>query len=130
MNLTFSDSSFFISPKGRKLKYQQIKVTEVLCRSIGIGLYTGVISFLLFRNSALPCIGGCVYSSLVDDQETMVLDVYEGERPHVKYCRYLGEVTVLSLPKGPAGSVKCELHLKMNSEGILEVIAKDLKTGT
>lgn len=75
---------------GRKLKYQQIKVTEVLCRSIGIGLYTGVITYLLFRNSSLPCIGGCVYSTLVDDQESMVLDIYEGERPHVKFCRYLG----------------------------------------
>lgn len=83
--------------KGRKMKYQQIKVTEVLCRSIGIGLYTGVITYLLFRNSALPCVGGCVYSTLVDDQETMVLDVYEGERPHVKFCRYLGEVTILGI---------------------------------
>lgn len=84
---------------GRKSKYQQIKVTEVLCKSIGIGLYTGVITYLLFRNSSLPCVGGCVYSTLIDDQESMVLDVYEGERPHIKFCRYLGEVTVLALPK-------------------------------
>jgi molecular chaperone DnaK (HSP70) len=84
---------------GRKSKYQQIKVTEVLCKSIGIGLYTGVITYLLFRNSSLPCVGGCVYSTLIDDQESMVLDVYEGERPHIKFCRYLGEVTVLGLPK-------------------------------
>ncbi len=114
---------------GKKLKYQQIKITEVLCRSIGIGLYTGVITFLLFRNSSLPCMGGCVYSTLVDDQESMVLDVYEGERPHVKFCRYLGEVTIKGLPKGEAGRVKCELHLKMNSEGLLEVSAKELNTG-
>lgn len=84
---------------GRKLKYQQIKVTEVLCRSIGIGLYTGVITYLLFRNSSLPCIGGCVYSTLVDDQESMVLDIYEGERPHVKFCRYLGNYFKICQPK-------------------------------
>jgi heat shock protein 5 len=114
---------------GRKLKYQQIKITEVLCRSIGIGLYTGVITYLLFRNSSLPCVGGCVYSTLVDDQETMVLDVYEGERPHVKFCRYLGEVTILGLPRGAAGKVKCELYLKMNHEGLLEVNARDLNSG-
>lgn len=111
------------------MKYQQIKITEVLCRSIGIGLYTGVITYLLFRNSSLPCVGGCVYSTLVDDQESMVLDVYEGERPHVKFCRYLGEVTILNLPKGDAGKIKCELYLKMNHEGLLEVNAKDLNSG-
>lgn len=104
-------------------------MTEVLCRSIGIGLYTGVITYLLFRNSSLPCVGGCVYSTLVDDQESMVLDVYEGERPHVKFCRYLGEVTILGLPRGEAGKVKCEVYLKMNNEGLLEVTAKDLGSG-
>ena len=70
-----------------------------------------------------------MYSTLIDDQETMVLDVYEGERPHVKFCRYLGEVTILGLPKGDAGRVKCELYLKMNHEGLLEVNAKDLTSG-
>lgn len=104
-------------------------MTEVLCRSIGIGLYTGVITYLLFRNSSLPCVGGCVYSTLVDDQETMVLDVYEGERPHVKFCRYLGEVTIYDLPKGEAGKIKCEVYLKMNNEGLLEVTAKELTSG-
>lgn len=59
----------------------------------------------------------------------MVLDVYEGERPHVKFCRYLGEVTVFGLPRGEAGKVKCELYLKMNNEGLLEVSAKDLASG-
>jgi molecular chaperone DnaK (HSP70) len=114
---------------GKKLKYQQIKVTEILCRSIGIGLYTGVITYLLFRNSPLPCVGGCVYSTLIDDQESMVLDVYEGERPHVKFCRYLGEVTIQNLPPGIAGKVKCELYLRMDGEGILEVNAVDLASG-
>ena len=77
----------------------------------------------------MPCVGGCVYSSLVDDQESMVLDVYEGERPHVKFCRYLGEVTIFDLPKGEAGKVKCEVYLRMNNEGLLEVTAKDLNSG-
>lgn len=73
--------------------------------------------------------GGCVYSTLVDDQESMVLDVYEGERPHVKFCRYLGEVTILGLPKGEAGKIKCEVYLKMNHEGLLEVTAKETSSG-
>jgi heat shock protein 5 len=111
------------------LKYQQIKVTEILCRSVGIGLYNGIISYLLFRNSSLPTVGGCVYSTLVDDQESMILDVYEGERPHIKFCRYLGEVTILNLPKGQAGRVKVELHLKMDHEGLLDVKATYLRTG-
>lgn len=59
----------------------------------------------------------------------MVLDVYEGERPHIKFSRYLGEVTVYDLPKGRAGTVKCEVYLKMNHEGLLQVKALDLSTG-
>ena len=70
-------------------KRQYLKADECLCRSIGIGLYTGVITFLLFRNTALPCFGGCVYSTKSDDQSSILLDLYEGERPHVRYCRYL-----------------------------------------
>lgn len=59
----------------------------------------------------------------------MVLDIYEGERPHIKFSRYLGEVTVFDLPKGRAGTVKCEVYLKMNHEGLLQVKALDLNTG-
>ncbi len=119
----------FISKfQGRKLKKQQVKVTEILVRSIGIGIYSGIISYLLFRNTALPCMGNCVYSTRVDDQESMVLDIYEGERPHVKFCRYLGEVTIFGLPRGRAGQVKINLQLKMNEEGLLEVTATNLHT--
>lgn len=100
-----------------------------MARSIGIGLYTGIISYLLFRNTPLPCVGGCVYSTLVDDQETMVLDIYEGERPHVKFCRYLGEITVDGLPRGRAGKIKVEIHLRMDSEGLLDVRARNLSDG-
>ena len=56
----------------------------------------------------------------------MVLDIYEGERPHIKFCRYLGEVTVFDLPKGKAGSVRCEFYLEMNDEGLMQVKARDL----
>lgn len=59
----------------------------------------------------------------------MVLDIYEGERPHIKFSRYLGEVTVFDLPKGRAGTVKCEVYLKMNHEGLLQVKALDLTSG-
>lgn len=55
--------------------------------------------------------------------------MYEGERPHVKFCRYLGEVKIYNLPKGEAGKIKCEVNLKMNHEGILEVTATELLTG-
>lgn len=58
-----------------------------------------------------------------------MLDIYEGERPHIKFCRYLGEVIVFDLPKGRAGSVQCKVYLKMNSEGLLEIEAKDVGSG-
>ncbi len=110
-------------------KRQYIRAGECLCRSIGIGLYTGVITFLLFRNTALPCFGGCVYSTKSDDQSSILLDLYEGERPNVRYCRYIGEVAIVNLPRGEAGSVQCEIHLRVDSEGLLEVTAKDVVTG-
>jgi molecular chaperone DnaK (HSP70) len=72
--------------------------------------------------------GDCVYSTLVDDQESMILDIYEGERPHVKFCRYLGEVTILGLPRGRAGQVKIKMQLKMNEEGLLDVTATNVQT--
>lgn len=115
--------------KGGRLKTEQITTSEILCRSIGIGLYTGVITFLLFRNSPLPCVGGCVYSTKTDDQESILLDLYEGERPNARFCRYIGEITVMNLPRGRAGDVQCEIHLKVNSEGLLKVAAKDLVSG-
>ena len=59
----------------------------------------------------------------------MFCSILHHSRPHVKFCRYLGEVVILGLEKGLAGRVKIELHLKMNNEGLLDVMANSLSTG-
>ena len=58
-----------------------------------------------------------------------MLDIYEGERPNVKFGRFLGQITVLDLPREPAGSIRCEIYLKVDREGLLQVVAKDLVSG-
>ena len=58
-----------------------------------------------------------------------MLDIYEGERPNVKFGRFLGQITVLDLPREPAGSIRCEIYLKVDCEGLLQVVAKDLVSG-
>jgi len=72
---------------------------------------------------------GRQYTTQKDGQTGMVISVYQGERDLVKDNRKLGEFTLTGIPNMPAGLPKVDVSFLINADGILQVSAKELRSG-
>lgn len=89
-----------------------MKIEEILPRSIGLGLYNGSVNFLIPRNTPLP------FKREFAISNTYEFDFYEGERPHIKYCKYIGKV---KLKKQPGIYSNTSGVIFIDNEGILHL---------
>lgn len=92
------------------MRLKKLKTQEVLSRSIGIGLYNGMVNFIIPRNTQLP------YSSEFTFSKELAYELYEGERPHIKYCKYIGKLK-LKKPTGQYSNMK--ILINIDNEGLL-----------
>ena len=84
------------------------------------------MSIIIQRGTHLPIEKSQIYSSAVDNQASMSIDIYEGEKRYVKYNHLLKKSTIQGLTKRPKGKTKVEVTFKINIDGILYVEAKEL----
>lgn len=70
-----------------------------------------------------------IFTTSLDNQTSVYLDVYEGERIKASENYYLGTVSLTGLPMAPKGFVRMKLCFKIDSNGILTVLAEDICTG-
>jgi len=97
-----------------------------------IGIRVGDTGFALVvpRNSMLPVRARRLFATTSDDQKYVTIELYQGEdKEDVTRNRKLGQVTLDDLPPGPAGSVRVELVMTVDVEGILSVTAREIRTG-
>ena len=97
--------------------------------SLGIETMGGLMEVLVPRNSKVPTQVGRQYTTHVDGQSSMRISVYQGERDLVKDNRKLAEFNLTGIPGMPAGLPKVEIQFLLNSDGILVVKAKELRSG-
>merc|ERR1711874_618634 len=90
-----------------------------------IGIDLGVMSKVIPRNTAIPTKKSQVFSTAADNQETVTIKVYEGERPMTKDNHLLGTFDLTGIPPAPRGTPQIEVTFQVNADGILEVNAKD-----
>mmetsp|Transcript_58149 Transcript_58149/g.175807 ORF Transcript_58149/g.175807 Transcript_58149/m.175807 type:complete len:244 (+) Transcript_58149:3-734(+) len=83
---------------------------------------------LIERNSTVPTNKSQDFTTAEDNQEFVEIKVYEGERPKVKDNNYLGLFRLDGLPKTLRGVPKIKVTFTVDSDGILEVKAEDMKT--
>lgn len=102
---------------------------DVIPLSLGIEAYGGVMSFIVSRNTPIPTQAQEVYTTQVDNQTGIKINVYQGEREFVKDNRELASFLLSPLPPLPAGMNKIEVSFVINADGILNVKAKDTRTG-
>ncbi|HET6722221.1 MAG TPA: Fe-S protein assembly chaperone HscA [Chitinophagaceae bacterium] len=97
--------------------------------SLGIETMGGLMDVLIPRNSKIPSKAGRQYTTQKDGQNGMRISVYQGERDLVGDNRKLAEFDLSGIPAMPAGLAKVEVSFLINADGILNVRAKELRSG-
>jgi molecular chaperone DnaK len=101
---------------------------DVTPLSLGIETYGGAVAKVIPRNSTIPASAQELYTTGVDNQTGIDIHVLQGERELAKDCRSLARFT-LKVPPAPAGLLRIEVKFLIDANGILQVAAKDLRTG-
>jgi Fe-S protein assembly chaperone HscA len=101
---------------------------DVTPLSLGIETYGGAVAKVIPRNSTIPASAQETYTTGVDNQTGIDIHVLQGERELAKDCRSLARFT-LKVPPAPAGLPRIEVKFLIDANGILQVGAKDTRTG-
>src|SRR5579859_7772554 len=101
---------------------------DVTPLSLGIETYGGAVAKIILRNSTIPASAQEMYTTGVDNQTGIDIHVLQGERELAKDCRSLARFT-LKVPPAPAGLPRVEVKFLIDANGILQVAAKDVRTG-
>ena len=101
---------------------------DVTPLSLGIETYGGAVAKVIPRNSTIPASAQELYTTGVDNQTGIDIHVLQGERELAKDCRSLARFT-LKVPPAPAGLPRIEVKFLIDANGILQVGAKDLRSG-
>ena len=101
---------------------------DVTPLSLGIETYGGAVAKVIPRNSTIPASAQELYTTGVDNQTGIEIHVLQGERELAKDCRSLARFA-LKVPPAPAGLPRIEVKFLIDANGILQVAAKDVRTG-
>ena len=101
---------------------------DVTPLSLGIETMGGVIAKIIPRNSTIPASAQEMFTTGVENQTGIDVHVLQGERELAKDCRSLARFQ-LKVPPGPAGLARIEVRFLIDANGILQVAAKDLRSG-
>ena len=102
---------------------------DVIPLSLGIETLGGAMGKLIMRNSTVPCQASENFTTYVDGQTSVDIHILQGERELAKDCRSLGKFQLRGVPPMPAGMPRIEVSFLVDANGILNVAAREARSG-
>ncbi len=108
--------------------FKNMLLLDVTPLSLGIETFGGLMNAIIPRNSTIPIKAGEVFTTAVDHQREMLIHVLQGERERAADNWSLGKFSV-AFERAPRGVPRVGVQFEIDANGILHVLARDLKTG-
>jgi molecular chaperone DnaK len=108
--------------------FKNVLLLDVTPLSLGIETFGGLMNVLIHRNSTIPVKAGETFTTAVDHQRNMLIHVLQGERERARDNWSLGRFT-LDFEPAPKGVPRVGVQFEIDTNGILHVLARDLKSG-
>jgi molecular chaperone DnaK len=108
---------------------REVFLLDVCPLSLGVETQGGIMSILITRNTQVPAVVKEIFTTAYDNQASVDVKIYQGERPKTVDNLCLGEFKLDGIEKSPRGLPKIEVTFEIDANGILSVMAQDIDTG-